>query len=66
MKFLSKDCDDETLEATWCIKETKRYDLVLKMTVPGTENYFPLIALLNTHPMLSTGQIQLSVISGLT
>lgn len=66
IELLSQNLVNITLEAGWCIGKTKKYDLVLEMAVLGAESRFPFIALLNPHPVVSTGQIQLSKTSGLT
>lgn len=59
IKFLNKNLVNIILKTSWCIKKTKKQDLVLKVTVSGTKGCFLLITFSNSHPMIGTNEIQI-------
>lgn len=52
VKLFGEDLIDIALEASWSIRKSKRYDLILKMAVSGLKNSFLFIVFLNSHLMI--------------
>ena len=48
------------LTYSWSIREAKRHDLILKMSILGSKSYHPFIAFTNSHLMVGVGEVQLS------
>lgn len=66
VKFLGGDFVEVSLEASWCIKQIKRHNLVFKVSVSDTKDYFPVISFSNSHQMINIIEIQLGKTLGLT
>lgn len=50
---------DVFLEACCYVKKVKRHHLILKMTVSSSKSRLPLVSFANSHPIVSTSQIEL-------
>ncbi len=59
IKLFSEDLVNITLKPSRCIKKTKRYDLVLEVTVFDMKNCFLFITFSNSYLMIDTSEIQL-------
>ena len=57
--FFNHNFGNIILEADKCISQTKKNHQILKMSVSGTENGFLLIALINSHPVMSANKVKL-------
>ena len=64
IKLFSKNLINVALKIGWYIEKAKRYDLVLKVAVSGMESHHPLVAFLDSHPMISISEIQLGKLLG--
>ncbi len=49
-----------------CIGQSKRYDLIFKVTIAGPEGHLPFIAFLDPHLIVDISQIKLSKTSSPT
>ena len=59
IKLFCKDLINIALENCRSVGQSKRYYLILKVTLFGLESRFPLIFFTNSHPMIGTGEIKL-------
>ena len=59
VELLSKDLVDVSLEACWCIRQTKRHHLALKVAILSVERGFPLVSFANSDSMVGTGEVEL-------
>ena len=57
IQLCGQDFIDITLEASRYIGETKKHDLVLKMTVLSLKNRLPFITFRDSHPMIGAGGV---------
>lgn len=55
VKLFSKDFIYIILEASQSIRESKRHDLILEVTILGLEGSFPFVAFSNFHSIISIG-----------
>ena len=60
VKLLCQDLVDIALKCGRCIGQSKKYYLVLEITVAGLEGHFPFIAFFDPHSMIGIGQVKLS------
>lgn len=65
IKLLGKNIIDITLQASRSIRESKKYELVLKVAMLSPKIYLLSIAFINSHLIISTSQFQLSEMFGL-
>ena len=65
VKFLYQNLVDIVLECGWSIDSTKKYYLVLEMTIAGLEGHFLFIAFINPYLIVGIGQIKLRKTSSL-
>ena len=63
IKLLYQDLVDIALEHDWCIGQSERHDLVLKMAIAGPKSHLLFISFFNPHSMVSIGQIKLGELS---
>ena len=66
IKLFGQDLIDISLETGRCIKKSKRHYLVLKMAVLSPKDCFSFIVLFYTYLMVSTHEIELGKLFGLT
>ncbi len=66
VEFLYQDLINITLKRGRCVGQSKRHDLVLEMTIAGSEGRFSFIALSDPHLMVGIGQIELGETSSPT
>ncbi len=66
VEFLDQDLVDVTLKRGWCVGQSERHNLVLEMTIAGSEGRLPFIAFPNPHSMIGIGQIELGEMSSPT
>ncbi len=66
VELLCQDLVDITLECSWYIGQTKRHDLVLEVTIAGSESRLPFIAFPDPYLMISIGQVELGETSSPT
>ena len=66
IKLLGQDLIDITLKTGQCVEEPKKYYLVLKVAIFSLKDRFPFIALFYPHLMVSTCEIKLGELFGLT
>ena len=59
IQLFGQDFIDITLEASWCIGKTKKYDLVLEMTVLDSKVRLLFLTFLDSYPMIDAGEILL-------
>ena len=59
IELFSKDLVDVSLEAYWCVCQTERYHLVLKVAVSSPERSLPLVPLADSHSMIGTSEVEL-------
>lgn len=59
IKFLSEDFVDLALKTGLCIEQSERHHLVFEVLVSGTKGRFPLVTVLNSHPMIDASPFQL-------
>ena len=59
VKLLSKYLVDVSLEAYWCVCQTKRHHLVLKVTVSSLERGLPLVSFADSYLMVCTSKVEL-------
>ena len=60
IKFFYEDFINIALKCCWNISQSKRYYLILKMTVSGPKNSFLLIFCTNSHPVIGNNEVELS------
>ena len=65
VELLSQDLIDIALERGWCIGQSKRHDLVLKVAIAGLEGYCPFVSFPNPHLIVGISQIKLGESSSL-
>ena len=53
------DLIDIALKSSWCISQSKRYYLILKVAIVGSEGCFLFITFYDPHLMISIGLIEL-------
>ncbi len=61
-----QDLVDVTLKRGWCVGQSKKHDLIFKVTIAGPEGRLLFIAFFNPHSMVGIGQIELSETSSPT
>ena len=59
VELLSKDLVDVFLEACWCVCQTERHHLVLKVAVSSPERGLLLVPLADSHSMVGTSEVEL-------
>ena len=59
VELLHQDPIDIALERGWCIDQSKRHNLVLKVAIAGLESRLLFISFPNSHLMVGIGQIEL-------
>ena len=59
MKLFKKYLVNLSLEAYWCICQTKRHDLVFKVTVSCLEHGLLHVPFADSHSMVGTGELKL-------
>ena len=59
VELLSKDLVDIFLEACWCVCQTERHHLVLKVAVSSPKRGLPLVPFADSHSMVGTGEVEL-------
>lgn len=64
-KPFSKIFVNVALKTSWCIRKTKRHELILEVVIPNTKYCFQLIMLLNSHLMIDISEIKLGKMLGL-
>ena len=64
VKLLSKNLVDVFLEACWCVRQTKRHHLILKVVISSPERGIPLVPLADSYLMVGTGEVKLSELFG--
>ena len=57
IKLFSKDLVNIALKISQCIRKTKEYDLILKVTISNTKDRFSLITFLNSYLVIGTSKI---------
>ena len=62
IEFLCQDLVDIALKRGWCVGQSKRHHLLLKMAIAGPEGYFPFIAFSDPYLMIDIDQIKLGEI----
>ncbi len=58
VKLLCQDLVDITLKYGRCVNQSKRHDLIFKMTIAGPEDRFLFIAFPDLYLMVGIGQIK--------
>ncbi len=66
VELLCQDLVDVTLKCGQCIGQSKRHDLIFKMTIVGPDGRLPFIAFLDPHSMVGISQITLGETLSLT
>ncbi len=66
VELLYQDLIDIALEFSQCVGQSKRHDLIFKVTIVGPEGRFPFIAFPAPHSMVGIGQIELDKTSSPT
>ena len=64
IKFLGWDLIDITLEGSRRVRETKRYDLILKVAISSLKSRFLLVTFSDSHLMVCVGYIELGEVLG--
>ena len=59
IKFFRKDLIDIALEGYQSAGQSKRYYLILEVTVSGPESSFLFISFANSHLVVGTGEVKL-------
>ena len=59
IKLLSKNLVNISLKACWCVCQTKRHHLVLKVTVLSLERDLSLVSFADSHSMVCTNKVEL-------
>ncbi len=63
VKLLCQDLVDIALEYSRCVGQSKRYYLVLEMSIAGLKGRLPFDSFPNPHSMVCIGQIKLGEMS---
>ncbi len=66
VKLLYQDLVDIVLKHDRCIGQSKRYDLIFKVTIAGPESHLQFIVFLNLYLMVGISQIKLGEMSSPT
>lgn len=61
IQFFSQNLVDLSLQADESNEKNKRYYLILKVAVPDFESCFSFLIFSNSYPVISIGEIQLSI-----
>ena len=59
VELLSKDLVDVSLEACWCVRQTERHHLVLKVAVLSPKRSLLLVPFADSHSMVGTDEVEL-------
>ena len=66
VELFSKDLINVTLKIGQSIRELKKHNLIFKMAVSSTKSSFLSVTLSNSNLVVSTSQVQLGEVFGLT
>ncbi len=66
VKLLCQDLIDIALKCDWCVGQSKRHDLVLKVAIAGPEGRLPFVTFPNLYLIVSIGEIELGEVSSPT
>ena len=59
IEFFRKNLIDVALECCLSVGQSKRYYLILKVTISGPESSLSLISFANSYPVIGTGEVEL-------
>ena len=60
IKFFCEDLIDVALEYCRSVGQSKRHHLIFEIAVSSLESSLPLISFANSHPVVGTGEVELS------
>ena len=59
VNLFSKNLINVFLKAYWCVCQSKKYHLVLKLAIPSLERHLLFVPLADSHPIVCTSKVKL-------